>query len=52
MKYLLDTHTAIWYLEDMPKIPPKTKEIIKLPDNNIYKGFLHYHISTKTHLTA
>ena len=36
MKYLLDTHTIIWYLEDLPKIPLKTKEIIELSDNDIY----------------
>ncbi|MCL2772540.1 MAG: PIN domain-containing protein [Oscillospiraceae bacterium] len=36
MKYLLDTHAIIWYVENSPKLPPKTKEIIKLSENNIY----------------
>jgi len=36
MNYLLDTHTIIWYLEDLFKISSKAKEIIKLPDNNIH----------------
>ena len=36
MKYLLDTHAVIWYLEDLPEIPPKTKKIIKMPENNVY----------------
>jgi len=32
MKYLLDTHAVIWYLEDSSRLPANTKEII---DNNI-----------------
>jgi len=31
MRYLLDTHTIIWYLEDSPRLPPRMKQII---DNN------------------
>jgi len=28
MKYLLDTHAVIWHLEDSPRLPPRTKELI------------------------
>ena len=31
MRYLLDTHTLIWYLEGAPRLPKKTKEFM---DNN------------------
>ena len=32
MNYLLDTHTMIWYLEDVSKISSKVKEILKSTD--------------------
>ena len=28
MKYLLDTHTLIWYFEDSPRLPSKTRDIV------------------------
>ena len=37
MKYLLDTHAVIWYLEDSSRLPANTKEII---DNNINRIFI------------
>lgn len=36
MKYLIDTHTAIWYIEGDNWISTKTKEIIDNYDNKIY----------------
>jgi len=36
MKYLLDTHTVIWHLDDSPRLPPKTKEIIGSNENRLY----------------
>ena len=36
MKYLLDTHAVIWLIEDSHKMPLKIKEIVKLPENDIY----------------
>ena len=33
MRYLLDTHTVIWYLGKSPNLPPKVKEIIIDSDN-------------------
>jgi len=36
MKYLLDTHTIIWHLDDSPRLPLKTKEIIGNNENRIY----------------
>jgi PIN domain nuclease of toxin-antitoxin system len=35
MKYLLDTHAVIWYLEDSSQLPPNTKEIIDKNENRI-----------------
>lgn len=36
MKILLDTHMIIWALTDSPKLPPKAKELILQPENDIY----------------
>ena len=36
MKYLLDTHALIWYLEDSPNLPSEIKEIIDNNENRIY----------------
>jgi PIN domain nuclease of toxin-antitoxin system len=34
-RYLLDTHTLIWFQEDNPKIPIEVLSIIENPDNII-----------------
>jgi PIN domain nuclease of toxin-antitoxin system len=36
MKYLLDTHVVIWYLEDSSNLSGKVKEIIDDPENDIF----------------
>jgi len=36
MRYLLDTHAVIWYLEDSSHLPSNTKEIINKNKNRIY----------------
>jgi len=36
MRYLLDTHTVIWYFQNSSELPQKVKEIIKLSENEIY----------------
>ena len=36
MKYLLDTHAVIWYLEDSPELPKKITELIDDPEISIY----------------
>jgi len=36
MKYLLDTHTFIWYFDQNVKLPDKMKEIVLNPKNAIY----------------
>jgi len=36
MKYLLDTHAIIWLIEDSSKMPSEIKEIVKLPENDIF----------------
>jgi PIN domain nuclease of toxin-antitoxin system len=35
MKYLIDTHVVIWFLEGNTNIPEKTRLIITGPDNEI-----------------
>ena len=36
MKYLFDTHTLIWYLNDYEKIPAEIQNIIHLDENEVY----------------
>lgn len=36
MKYLIDTHALIWFLEDNKKLPQDIKNIISNPDSDIY----------------
>ena len=36
MNLLLDTHIAIWALNDDPALPQKARELILDPDNTIY----------------
>ena len=36
MRYLLDTHTLIWFFENSSELPHKTKEIILLDSNEKY----------------
>ena len=36
MKYLLDTHVFIWWMEENKKLPAEIKSIIDDPFNNIF----------------
>ena len=36
MKYLIDTHTLIWYVEDSPRLPSKAGKIIDCNENQKY----------------
>ena len=36
MKYLLDTHTAIWYFEDSPELSQKATELIDNPEISVF----------------
>ncbi|MCL2015708.1 MAG: type II toxin-antitoxin system VapC family toxin [Defluviitaleaceae bacterium] len=36
MKYLLDTHTALWYFEQSPRLSRKAERIIDGTENEIY----------------
>ena len=36
MRYLLDTHTVIWYLDNSRRLPPRTEEIIDDDNNRVY----------------
>jgi PIN domain nuclease of toxin-antitoxin system len=33
MKYLIDTHTLLWFLSDDAKLPTKVKTLIENPQN-------------------
>ena len=35
MKYLLDTHTVLWYMGNSPVLPAKTKGMIANSENNV-----------------
>lgn len=51
MKYLLDTHTFIWTVLDIGKLPEKVRRIIENPENTIYVSSLSFwEISIKTRL--
>ena len=36
MRLLLDTHIALWAITDNPKLPPRARELILAPENEIY----------------
>lgn len=36
MKILLDTHIALWAITDSPKLPPRARELILSPQNEIH----------------
>ena len=36
MKYLLDTHTVIWYFEDSPELSQKISGLIDNPEISVY----------------
>ena len=36
MRYLLDTHTVIWYLDESHRLPQGMEEVIDNSDNRIY----------------
>jgi PIN domain nuclease of toxin-antitoxin system len=36
MKYLLDTHALLWWLNDHERLSPDAREIIGDPENDIY----------------
>ena len=51
MTYLLDTHTFIWTVLDISKLPDRILEIIENPNNKIYVSSLSFwEISIKTRL--
>ncbi|MBR1375156.1 MAG: type II toxin-antitoxin system VapC family toxin [Cardiobacteriaceae bacterium] len=39
MKYLLDTHIALWLLEDSEKLSNAARKIIQAVDNEIYASY-------------
>jgi PIN domain nuclease of toxin-antitoxin system len=36
MDLLLDTHAALWYLQDSPNLSPAVGEILEATENNLY----------------
>jgi PIN domain nuclease of toxin-antitoxin system len=48
MRYLLDTHTLIWALEDNPNLPESVRDIITNENNDIFvSGVSIWEISIK-----
>ncbi len=35
MRYLLDTHALVWWLYDVPRLPPAVARLIQDPENQI-----------------
>ena len=51
MKYLLDTHTFIWTVLDIGRLPEKVRRIIENTENTIYVSSLSFcEISIKSRL--
>lgn len=51
MRYLLDTHIFLWWLEDNKNLKEKTKEIIKDPKNQIFISIASaWEMSIKSHI--
>ncbi len=49
MKYLIDTHTLIWFVENDSKLPPATSSIISNLQNSIFVSMASlWEISIKT----
>ena len=40
MRYLLDTHTLIWFLENDPRLSTKSKKLIEDMYNDIFVSIL------------
>jgi len=36
MKFLLDTHTLLWWIADSPELSAKVRELMRNPDNELY----------------
>lgn len=36
MRFLLDTHTVIWYLEDNPALSKQAKNVLQSPENELF----------------
>jgi len=42
MRYLLDTHTLLWFLQDDPQLPKKVSNEITNTDNTCYLSIASY----------
>lgn len=51
MRYLIDTHTLLWFIEGSPQLSQFSKSIIENEDNEIYVSIISlWEISIKTSL--
>lgn len=49
MKYLLDTHTLLWTLENDPQLSRKAKDIIRNSENELFLSVISlFEIAIKT----
>jgi len=42
MKYLLDTHVMLWFLEDSPELSTKSRRILKNAENELFWSVASY----------
>lgn len=51
MRYLLDTHTMIWLLDDSTQLSEKVIKIIQNPENEIFSSIISfYELAIKTNI--
>jgi PIN domain nuclease of toxin-antitoxin system len=51
MRFLLDTHILLWFLENDPKLPPQIREVINNPENLVFVSVISaWEISIKQSL--
>lgn len=36
MKFLLDTHILLWWMQDSPELPPEARDLVRDPANTIF----------------
>jgi len=42
MKYLLDTHVMLWFLEDSPELSTKSRRILKNAEHELFWSVVSY----------
>ena len=51
MRYLFDTHALVWWLLDVPRLSPRSRNVLKDPHNEIFVSAVSaFEISNKVRL--